>query len=387
MTTFRALMLGTAAAGLAAATFAAPAVAGDRIAASGNDKVKLTVYGHINRSIMIADDGSETNVFFSDNAGSQSRFGFKGTGKISEDMTAGAHFELGASSNLSSRLDQTDEGAADSSDFINERLAYVYFDSKKFGKLSLGQLNTATNGAAEVDLSGSAYLGTYNDTQSAFGNHFFVIEGQENPGTNTSARGPNVGSVFGSFDGQSRDDGVRYDTPKFAGFQVSGSAQQGGEYSIAGRYSGEFGGFKIAAAAGYDNISATQASTGYEYDITGSASVIHSSGISLTLAAAKAEYKAASTRADDPSNLYVKLGYKASLTDLGATAFAVDWQQTSDLANDNQDAQNFGFGVVQYIDSAATQLYANLKFMDLDDNGTTSYEDMTVAVIGARVKF
>lgn len=45
---------------------------------SGNDKVGLKLYGHINRAVMAVDDGNESKVFHVDNTNSESRFGING---------------------------------------------------------------------------------------------------------------------------------------------------------------------------------------------------------------------------------------------------------------------------------------------------------------------
>ena len=46
-------------------------------------------------------------------------------------------------------------------------------------------------------------------------------------------------------------DGVRYDSPTFAGFSVSASWGEDDDWEVAGRYAGEWRGFKIALGVGY----------------------------------------------------------------------------------------------------------------------------------------
>ena len=48
--------------------------------------------------------------------------------------------------------------------------------------------------------------------------------------------------------------GVRYDSPVFAGFTVSASWGEDDVWEVALRYSGEFGGFKVLAGAGYSGV-------------------------------------------------------------------------------------------------------------------------------------
>lgn len=389
MTTFRALMLGTAAAGLAIATFAAPATAGDKIAASGNDKVKLTVKGHVNRAILVSDDGERTDTWFVDNVGSMTRYSFSGTGKISEDLSAGALIEFGVMSNRADGVEQSintndvNGSRTTSADFFGIRHADLNFTSKKFGKLSLGHGSDAIDGALEVDMSGTGYLTNYVDAGNMGTGLKFQVKGAKSE----TPAGPSVGSRTLFNDG-TRDDRIRYDTPKFGGAMLSLSSRQGGSTEIAARYSGEFAGIKLAAAAGYQNYSnmasATSNSDATEANYGGSISALHSSGLNLTLAGGKAKEKGAY----DPKFFYIKGGYKAKLTDLGTTAFVVDFRRSKTAGTtENVNLDAYGIGVSQTIDSAATELYAGVRISSLDDDGTTSYEDLTTALIGARVKF
>ncbi len=393
MTKFRALMLGTAAAGFVAASFAAPASAGDRMASSGNDKQKLTVYGIVSNAIKIVDDGDNTDVHFVSDQGTSSRIGLKASAKGSEDLSIGANIALQPTSNGSYSMDQTDENSGGGF-AIGERHLNIYFKSNKFGTLSLGQGDTATNGAAEVDLSGLAYTSIFNDHQTYGGDTAFNVE---TSGVNALSS-VTIKDVFNAYDGRSRRDRIRYDTPSFGGAKLSASAEQGGAFHIAGRYSGEFAGIKIAAAVGYDNLSSIGTTDGnntsgtndnLESDVTGSISALHSSGLSLTVAGARGELKTGQDRTDDPSNIYVKLGYQANLTDLGKTSFGIDWTQTSNAAEDDQDADAWGVGVTQQLSAYATDLYAGVRVYDVDAAGTntTDYDDITIATIGARVKF
>ncbi len=50
---------------------------------------------------------------------------------------------------------------------------------------------------------------------------------------------------------------VRYDSPTFGGFSVSASWGEDDMWDVAARYAGEFNGFKLAAAAAYNEVSDT----------------------------------------------------------------------------------------------------------------------------------
>lgn len=102
---------------------------------SGSDTVSVSLYGQVNRAIMVVDDGEESEFFHVDNDNSSSRIGLKVKAKPSEDLTVGAKFEVEFQSNPSNEV-SFDDGTI-SAEF-KERHIDFYVDSK-FGKLSLGQ--------------------------------------------------------------------------------------------------------------------------------------------------------------------------------------------------------------------------------------------------------
>ncbi len=58
-----------------------------------------------------------------------------------------------------------------------------------------------------------------------------------------------------------RLNGVRYDTPTFAGFSLSASWGEDDYWDIAARYSGEFSGIKISLATAYSESTDSQTSS------------------------------------------------------------------------------------------------------------------------------
>ena len=72
-------------------------------------------------------------------------------------------------------------------------------------------------------------------------------------GCGSSGGVPRLGGVWGDCNGLTHNV-VRYDSPTFAGFSVSASWGEDDMWDVAGRYAGEFSGFKIALAAAYTEI-------------------------------------------------------------------------------------------------------------------------------------
>ncbi|NIQ96435.1 MAG: porin, partial [Desulfuromonadales bacterium] len=60
-----------------------------------------------------------------------------------------------------------------------------------------------------------------------------------------------IKNVSSNFDGLSRDDRLRYDTPKFYGVSLAASHVTDDQWDVAVFQSGKFGDFKVAGAASY----------------------------------------------------------------------------------------------------------------------------------------
>ena len=62
-----------------------------------------------------------------------------------------------------------------------------------------------------------------------------------------------MGGAWGDCNGLTQNV-VRYDSPTFGGFSVSASWGEDDMWDVAARYAGEWGGFKLAAAAAYNEV-------------------------------------------------------------------------------------------------------------------------------------
>ncbi|MDF1551581.1 MAG: hypothetical protein P1P84_00900 [Deferrisomatales bacterium] len=346
------------------------ALAADPVA-TGSDKVKVKLYGQVNRAALIVSDGDETNYYFVDNDASSTRLGIKAESKAEGDLSFGLKFEVQMESNSTASVGRgnDDDGGAS----FTERHMDVYAKHKRFGTLSLGQGDTASNGSAEVDLSGTSLAG-YSDISTFAGGQYFWDNSAE------ALSGVKVKDVFKNYDGLSRRDRVRYDSPSLFGFTLSGSLVQEDRCDVALRYTGKVAGLKIEAAVAhaYEGTAArTEANSG-------SISVLHDSGINLTVASAK-QVRDQSGR-EDPTYFYGKLGYQRKFSDLGKTAFSVDYGVFNDVKQDDDEAKVFGVQLVQKLDEYGTELYAGYRSHDLDRKGG-DFDTISGFLAGARVKF
>jgi predicted porin len=191
-----------------------------------------------------------------------------------------------------------------------------------------------------------------------------------------------IGSAFSNYDGFSRRDRVRYDTPKFGPVYFSGSYMNGQIWDLAGRFAYQWEGFgKLAAAAhwtGADN----QRDPYKQY--SGSISFLHSSGFNIT-ASGGGRYDFGG-RDDDPYNIYGKLGYK-----LEKWAFSADYTYSENVGADDDEAQSIGVAAV-FNPWKSVELYGSYRWNDLDRDAaqrptTDDAEDIHSVMVGTRVKF
>ena len=340
---------------------------------SGNDKVSVKLYGQLNRGVLIADDGDSTKTYQVDNDNSSTRIGLLGSVKPNEGWGIGTKFEVEFESNSSSAVNQDEQNGVGGDNF-QERWVEIFVQSP-YGKLSLGQGDTASNNTSEVDLSGTTVAG-YSDFNAVAGGMFFY----DNETKDLSGTRPK--DIFSNFDGLSRDDRIRYDTPEWNGLSLATSAISGGGGDAALFYTFKNDQFKLAAATAYSNPGST--SDTIDDTVNGSVSLLHSSGLNLTFAGGVRDLK--DSDRDAPSFFYTKLGYRTSFSKLGDTAFSIDYGSNDDVKNDGDEAESFGAQFVQYIDNWATEFYLSFRNYDLDRSGA-DYEDVNALLSGLRVKF
>jgi hypothetical protein len=340
---------------------------------SKNDKLKLAVSGQLNRIVNITSDGKSTSTYFADNDNSNSRIRLDATAKVTDDLTLGARFEVAVAPDESLRVSQNSQS---SGDFFDQRWAEISLQSQKFGKLSLGKGDTASNNTAEVDLSKTNVVQWAGVADIAGGMLFAETSGDH---TLTTMK---VSDIFNRRDGLSRQSRLRYDTPNLFGFTLAGSVVSAQRYDLALFWAGEGYGFKAAGAAAVADTKEINARLQYD----GSFSILHqSTGLNLTLSGGLLGQSAQ----DDATNLYAKLGWIANLTSLGYTAFGIDYTLSSNLPSSNDKGYSWSAAVVQSLGRIPfdPELYLQYRVYSLDRKSGTSVADINVVTFGARLKF
>jgi len=370
----------------AAALFAVAVPVAEAGSISNGNGNSVTISGQVNKAVLYFDDGKTERAAVVDNDNSGTRFRILGSGKVNEAVSVGTAIEVEFQDNAANNYSIGDASASNGGtgtdafgqSTFNQRRAEAYIKHKQFGKISIGQGPTASDGTAETSLSGAG--------MAAGGGVNFNDAGQS---IRTSNQADNVfgtttwGDKMTNLDGLSRSDRVRYDSPTFAGFQVSGSALSGGAGDVALRYGGKFGGVAVKAAASYVNRASQSTTVDSQWVI--SAAAEHESGINVRGQFGKTDNSAALR--DDGQIWAVGLGYDASLTSMGTTSFAVGYLVNEDIAVNGDEVTMVDFGIVQHIKDAGTELYAAVTLLEFDDATTTSFEDATSIIAGTRIKF
>lgn len=337
----------------------------------GSDKVDVQLYGQVNRGVMYVDDGNDSDFYHVDNDNSSTRLGINAKTRTGGDLEVGARFEVQYESNSSASVSQTSNSTGP--DNFTQRHLDFFLESKRFGKLSMGQGNTASNETSEVDLSGTSLIG-YSDPETVAGGIFFFDK------TTSSLSATTVASVFNNMDGLSRKDRLRYDTPELLGFVLAGSAVENNAEDVALWYNRKFSGIKLAGAVAYAN----PGSSSVDNQLNGSVSILLDGGFNATFAAGN-QYMRASGR-EDATFYYAKLGFVRKYFDIGPTALSVDYGRHNDVVQNDDEADTFGFQFVQNLADWRTELYLGYRNYSLDSKGK-DFEDINAVLGGGRIKF
>ncbi len=326
--------------------------------------VDVELYGQVNKTVISADNGTNSEVTFSDNDKSSTRVGLKGEQALDNGLTASVLVEYELNGNASNGDLQAVSSSAST---LTERHARVGL-AGAFGAVHVGHTSTATDGIAEIDMAGvSDILGS--DITDFGGATNFV-----NAATKASS-GVKVSDVFKNFDG-GRGDAIAYHSPVIAGFQGQASTSEGGDIQTAVRYSGKYDAFAVKAGLGYEMMNNASAGNS-ESLLAGSVTVKHDSGLAGTVAYGKEGNESGA----EASSVYVKAGYAWD-----AFEVAADYAKFDSDASNKREGKAYGFGG-QYNLGHGVSLAGAYRSLAVDDNTAVSYDDIDLIMANLRVKF
>lgn len=285
-------------------------------------------------------------------------------------------------SNFSNKVNQFDEDTEASLDL---RHADLFLNSHRMGTFTLGHGSTASDGTAEMDLSGTKVV-AYSPVDYMAGGQYwydpdvpwYTVDEQSGEEIFT---GRQISQTIANMDGLSRRDRVRYDTPSLGGFTLAASAIEAGAVDVAARYERRFGNSKLAAAVAWASPGDLKS---WEDQFDGSVSYLHSSGFNLTLAGGLQNFDIEGR--DDPNYWYGKVGYRAHFFAPGESAFSVDYGIWNDLHKNSDEAKSLGVAYVQGVKDWGTEFYLAYRLYQLDSINR-DYDAINAVMAGARLKF
>jgi len=340
--------------------------------------MKLVISGHVARSIVLADNGTTSAIQHTNHGFSATRVRWIGTGKVSDDVSVMTYIEMGNNTNNSQSSSIGASGDVNGA-ALSDRFAEIRLTSKTMGKLYMGQGSSASDGVSESDLSGTGIISLNGSGTLASGAEVFQSGGADTAGGN----GGTVSSNFNSFDGNSRQSRIRYDTPKFGGLQVSIGHSNTDEWGVALRYAAKIGGMSVKAAIAHTDQTHTS-TTGTTFN-HGSVSVLFPQGISLSFGAADQDTESG-TFLDDEQWRYAKIGYKFKGSNTGETRLFAEISQNDDATAAGNEAEYIGFGIIQIVEPIGAEVFASYRQFSLDTTGTDP-DDVTSLLGGIRFAF
>jgi hypothetical protein len=379
---------------------------------SGNN-LDLKLSGQVNRAVLWHDDGDHSNVVHVDpSAAASTRFRVDATGKLSEGNTVGGTITADVRSNAAENIDV--HNANDGTSSLNMRIAEGYFDSKRWGKVTLGHGWTAASRVTRhTDLSNTAAISSGTSVGQLAGGTQFVDKTRAagaNKALSAGHTGANltIARLFNDLGtGSGREDRIQYDTPTYWGTKLATSHVYKGRndmWDVALMHASTVMGTKIAIQGSYihdlANASAlTEASTGpAKYtQWNGSIGALFPIGLSLQFATTYRNWKV--NAAPDGKIYYGKVGYQQNFFEAGKTALALDYGHFENMflnlsptnASIRRDyvGKTYGAGLVQHIDRVATEIYLSARVYSLDGDSTDTarFKDITMVMSGVRVKF
>lgn len=391
-------------------------------ARKGNRKISLTVSGYVAQELTWWDDGGEQNVYLHGLGPTQTtNVRFNGQAQISPGWTAGYMLRIqNLTDNPFSRdaagnaLNQNNDNFSTG---LNTHMSFWYLQNKDLGKVSVGRMAHAAKSAAMfTDQSGTQIVDSYTFLDG-FPQFTIRSDGDLNPAGLTWGQLAFCyvqGLPFGGDCNGIVMNGVRYDTPVFAGFTASASWGEDDFWELGLRYSGEISGFKILLGAGYSDFTDEGTSGPLPLGSKKDSNFFQAGGYIQHLATGLFAHAAygredngdtrigpAALIPPDSDHWYVKAGIRQKWTALGATIVYGDYAEYNDqigpaalgLGITDSTLTRYGGGVAQEIDAASMTVYLKYEHYDASVRFApgapvvSGLEDADFVSLGALINF
>lgn len=369
----------------------------DKIVVSGNSRVKVTLYGQVNRAVRFAFSSHDGSINHVDNDASSSRIGILARGRLFPDVTISALTEVEWQENRRSITNDSNTG----NERVRARVVDLWFTHADLGSLYLGHGSMASDAANLYSLSGTSIVWAAHGADDGIRLNF--------PGAPRVGQGNSV-AVFPGLYGPANFTGLRmnrvmYVSPRIVGFQFGVSHGEGDVVSLGLSYAGSpFGmrDFRVLAKAGYNHIpgpgstvpptwnrgnSLAGAWTRNDFGVSGG--ILHvPTGLNIN---GSFSYTWGNvTGAENQKSWYVEGGWQGRIWSMGKSYFSVGggywigglvYRPGNDIS-----AWRINTAFVQTIDAAATDLYVGYAYYDGKVVGA-GLNAQNVILVGARIKF
>ena len=366
------------------------------VAKKGERKLSMTISGQVSAAIVHyqfdVDDWSSSDTFVATGQGTPNRLQLDGRAQINENWEGGYRFSMtwsGVNGGNYSPFERP------TSNELKTREAYFFLRNKQLGAVSIGTRDAVIQSAGKVDISGA--LGT---------------QGNLDPTNQMGILGALASQSDGD-GGASQRAGVRYDSPSVAGFILSAdwtnvnSALDAWAIRLSG--GGQFGDFKVAAAAGYEaqqsvlgnTLNAPAGVVPEAKRMVASGGIMHvPSGIFIN--ASWGETDTGILGDANSSHWGVQAGIQTKPFKMGKTTIYGAWYHSEDNSliiggplgipvyiGGEYEVEYWGGGIVQDIDAANMSLYAGYRNYGSDDCQAQLDVncDLDVFMVGGIVKF
>jgi hypothetical protein len=390
---------------------ALPAPAQDPSAAPGvvssQKKVSIRLYGEISRAFGVVGDGDAVTFKQGENANTPTRMGIDGRGRITNDIGIRTRMEYEVSSGDALGGSQFENQTGDASTFSIRHLDLIV-SSKKFGSVWIGRGDSSSNGSSEVQTIEALDSGRVGGTIATLIEDFNILSSNED--TEPRAVGT-VGRFFDSFDGATRQNRIRYDTPTFFGFKGSVTLIDKHNFDSALWYQGKLAGTAVAGAIGFchtEGAESAGSSTCFgngttikgNTQLNGSVSALTPIGLGATFAGARLWRELDVSGADNGHTLFNNTAfslqpaifYTARLTELGATTLEYAFQYCEDCgqtSSGTKDDKGIGHSLqlMQEVDSIGGDYFIGFRYVDVEVNGDDNTDGLWFVGAGFRQRF
>ncbi len=290
-------------------------------------------------------------------------------GKLTESVSMGAYLRWDIPKNDASHSFGSTSGAAASTDATNtlHKYEYIYFKSDAMGTLSMGAIEPAGNGVPAGHFGGLA------------GDQGAAASATDITTSGGAFSGSEVTDFVGIIDPGIDANRVRYDSPVFSGFALSGDLEEGGGGSVALNYAATISGVEVIAGITYE------ADGGGDHIVGGTVGAKHASG--LHIAFNYAENKTDLATSTDPEWWRIVGGYDAKLNSLGNTNFTLVYSENEDMTTLGDQAETIQVAISQSLDAVGASVTLQYDNYSFSNAAGTNFQDVDTLVFETAFNF